>query len=486
MPMSPLKMTESQRADHNLRHETWYRDLVQIVGKENILTSFIDRLAYGRDRWPYANLTYRFGKLPCTPPCAVVMPGTPEEVMGVLKVANRYRLPLIPYGAGSGVLGGAVPINNEITVDLKRLNRIIAIDSISGIATAEAGINGELFEAALNRRGLTLGHLPQSLNISTIGGWLSCRSAGQASSRYGKIEDMVVGLKVVLPDGQLVEVRPVPRRSVGPSIKDLFVGAEGTLGIIVEGTFRVLPYPERETVHVVGFKDYLTGLDALRRIMQAELRPAILRLYDDTESAPRIKDFPEYANHPCISIFTFNGLKELVEVEQRLTLRICASLGGIEGRPEPAFKWMEHRFESLSAKPVSEGRMMDTIEIAAPWVALPDIYERMKEATLSVREDAHFGAHWSHAYSDGVCMYSTFIIPASDEAQAAAEHAKIWDGAMKACLKAGGTISHHHGIGYFRSPWFVEELGPVHRLLQKLKNAIDPNHIMNPGKLGLK
>ena len=296
---------------------------------------------------------------------------------------------------------------------------------------------------------------------------------------------MVIGLKVLLPEGQLVEVRPVPRRSVGPSIKDLFVGAEGTLGVIVEGTFRVLPYPKRETVHVVGFKDYMAGLDALRKIMQAELRPAIVRLYDEFESAPKIKDFPEYAQHPCVSMFTFSGLEELVEVEERLTLRICTSSGGMEGSPEPAFRWMEHRFESLSAKPVFEGRMLDTIEIAAPWVALSDIYEGMRDAIFSVREDAHFGAHWSHAYSDGACMYATFIIPASDEAQAAGEHAKIWDRAMKVCLKAGGTISHHHGIGYFRSPWFTEELGPAHGLLQTVKNAIDPNHIMNPGKLGL-
>ena len=483
--MCPLKMTDTQRAEYNLEKEIWYREFVEILGNENVLTSFSDRLAYGRDRWPYANLTYRFGKVPRTLPRAVLMPGSCDEVRGVLKVANRHAMPLVPYGAGSGVSGGAVPLNNEIMLDLKRLNRIITIDPVSGIAIAEAGLNGELFEAALNKRGLTLGHFPQSLNVSTIGGWLSCRSAGQASSRYGKIEDMVIGLKVLLPEGQLVEVRPVPRRSVGPSIKDLFVGAEGTLGVIVEGTFRVLPYPKRETVHVVGFKDYMAGLDALRKIMQAELRPAIVRLYDEFESAPKIKDFPEYAQHPCVSMFTFSGLEELVEVEERLTLRICTSSGGMEGSPEPAFRWMEHRFESLSAKPVFEGRMLDTIEIAAPWVALSDIYEGMRDAIFSVREDAHFGAHWSHAYSDGACMYATFIIPASDEAQAAGEHTKIWDRAMKVCLKAGGTISHHHGIGYFRSPWFIEELGPAHGLLQTVKNAIDPNHIMNPGKLGL-
>jgi alkyldihydroxyacetonephosphate synthase len=257
------------------------------------------------------------------------------------------------------------------------------------------------------------------------------------------------------------------------------------MGIILEGTFRVWPYPEREAVRVVGFKDYLTGLDALRRIMQAELRPSVVRLYDENESRPRIADFLEYRNHPCICILTFSGLKELVEIEERLALSICARLAGVEGSPEPAHKWMEHRYESLTTQLVFEGRMADTIEVAAPWTALPDIYEGMKDAVFSVESDAQWGAHWSHVYSDGACMYMTFIIPANDDVKAASQYVEIWERAMQACVKAGGTISHHHGVGYFRSKWLIQELGSGHNLLQKLKRAIDPNSIMNPGKLGL-
>jgi alkyldihydroxyacetonephosphate synthase len=258
------------------------------------------------------------------------------------------------------------------------------------------------------------------------------------------------------------------------------------MGIIIEATFRVLPYPERETVHAIGFKDHLAGLEALRKIMQAELRPAVTRLYDEPESKSRIAGFPEYKDHPCIAMLTFNGMKELVEVEDRLSLKICKETGGIEGSPEPAYKWMEHRFESLSAKPIFEERLMDTVEISAPWMALPDIYEGMKEAALAVRRDVHFGAHWSHAYTDGACMYATFIIPAPDMEAAAREHALIWEGLMKACLQGGGSSSHHHGIGYFRAPWLKEELGVGHQVLQGLKDVLDANHILNPGKLGLK
>jgi len=483
--MQSLSLKDVQEMTHNWSKVDWYDALCEAVGKENVIDGFAEKLAYGRDRWPYANLKYRFGEFPCFVPLLIVFPGTYEEVRNVLIIANENRVPVVPYGFGSGVLGGAAPVENGLVLDLKRLNNLVGIDEICGLATAQAGMNGELFEAALNKRKLTLGHFPQSLNISTVGGWLSCRSAGQASTRYGKIEDMVVGLKVALSDGRFLEIEPAPRRAVGPSIKDIFVGAEGTMGIILEGTFRVLPYPERESIHAVAFKDYLTGLEALRRIMQAELRPAVLRLYDEHESYGKIAEYPEYSGYSCLAMLSFMGLKELVEVEEELSLKICKELGGTEGSPEPVYKWMEHRYESLSAKPVSEGRMMDTIEIAAPWIALPEIYEGAREMIREVNPEAHFGAHWSHMYPDGGCMYMTFIIPASNDAKATSEHSKIWENIMQLTLKEKGTISHHHGIGYFRSKWLVQELGIGHDILKDIKSVLDPNHILNPGKLAL-
>ncbi len=486
MAVKTEKILDLQTMAQDVAKQDWYRPLTDIVGTENVLAAFSDRLAYGRDRWPYANLRFRFGKVPGTLPSVAVMPGSYEEVSEVLKLMHANRQPVVPYGAGSGVLGGAVPVSCEVTIDLKRLNKVLEVDDVSGLATVQAGMNGELFEAYLNKSRLTLGHFPQSLNISTVGGWLACRSAGQASTYYGKIEDMVRGMKVVLADGRMVDIRPAPRRSAGPSIKDIFVGSEGTLGIIVEGTFRVLPYPEKETIMAVGFEDYLTGLEALRLIMQAGLHPAVTRLYDEHESAKRIADHPEYASKPCLCMLSFMGRKELVDVEERMTVEICEKLGGQIGSTEPVFKWMQHRYESFSAKPVSEGQMMDTIEMAASWRDLPAIYEGASDAVKNLNLEAHFGCHWSHVYSDGGCMYMTFIVPAPDEEKAAADHAAIWDAVMQLCLKEGGTISHHHGVGLFRSKWLIQELGVGHDLLQAFKNIIDPNHIMNPTKLGLR
>lgn len=480
-------MKQFQNFSNDVKSLVWYKKLSDIVGPDNVLYNFSERLAYARDRSPHANLKYRFGKLPSILPLIVVSPKSYYDISQILILANEYLVPVVPYGSGSGVMGGAIPTNNGITLDLKNLKKILALDRINCTVTTQAGINGELFEASLNKDRLTLGHYPQSLNMSTVGGWLACRSAGQASSRYRSIEDMVIGLKVILPDGKLLEVKPVPRRAVGPSIKDLFLGSEGTLGIIVEATFRIWPYPEKQSVHVVGFKDYLTGLEAIRRIMQAEIRPSVIRLYDEHESASKIKNFPVFKNSPCICMFIFSGLTDLVEVEKKIALKQCHEVGGLEGPNEPAYQWIQKRFESLSAEKVFNNRMMDTIEVASSWTNLHSLYESIKDAVLSVNmSNISFGAHWSHFYSDGACMYVTFHLPAEDHDKANSIHANIWEKSMDACIKAGGTISHHHGIGIYRNKWIKKELSYGHEILSRIKKSIDPNFIMNPGKLSLK
>jgi alkyldihydroxyacetonephosphate synthase len=219
--------------------------------------------------------------------------------------------------------------------------------------------------------------------------------------------------------------------------------------------------------------------------MQAELRPAVARLYDEPEAATRLADYPDYKDHPCLCMLTFMGKKELVEVEEKLALAICEEAGGKICSNEPVFDWLRRRFVALSTQPIFEGRMMDAIEMAGPWRSLPPIYEGSRQAVLEVNPKAHIGAHWSHVYTDGGCMYMTFKIPAGDEEKAAEQYRAIWDGVMQVCLKEGGTISHHHGVGYFRSPWLKQELGVGHGLLNSIKRAVDPNNIMNPGKLGL-
>lgn len=461
--------------------------LAGIVGAANVLVGFPDRLAASRDRAPLATFAFRDGHVPGVLPRAVVRPGTHDEVARVLAWANAGAVPVIPYGAGSGVLGGAIPLGGEIVLDLKRLNRLVAVNAADGLATVEAGMNGGRFEAALAHQGFTSGHLPQSLHMSTVGGWLACRGAGQNSTRFGKIEDMVVGLRAVLADGTTVEVRPAARRSTGPSLRDVFVGCEGTLGIITEATLRIWARPEAELPLVLSFPDITAGLEAGRRIMQAELRPAVFRLYDETETAPRTKDLAGFAPGRVLAILVFSGIARLAALERDLAREIADAMGGREEGDAPYRHWRAHRFESYSPPWQASGHYMDTCEITGAWSRLVTMHGRMREAVLGLCPAAHFGAHWSHAYPEGACQYMTIRLPPMPRAEGLALHARAWDVLQTLTVEMGGSIAHHHGAGLLRGPWMAAELGAGGAaMLQRIKDALDPGNILNPGKLGLR
>jgi alkyldihydroxyacetonephosphate synthase len=457
-----------------------------IVGEPNVLTGTADRYAYSRDRLPYGLFQLRVGSLPGTLPSAIVSPGSVEEIRAVVDYARRNKLCLIPFGAGSGVLGGTVPLVGEVMVDLKRLNRIVELNEIDSTVTVQAGMNGMQFEQELGRRGYTAGHLPQSIAMSTVGGWVACRGAGQASSRYGKIEDMVLGLRAILPDGQPLEVRPVARRAVGPSIKDLLVGSEGVLGFITEVTLRIWRRPEYVTPLVLAFPSIENGFAALREVMQAELRPEVIRLYDDKESAQRTEGMPEFAERPILCIMKFSGKQELASVERDLALGICKSQGAAVAGIEPYEHWEATRFHSYSTKWQSEGYYMDTIEITGTWTRLPQMYAAMRDAAHAVHPGMHFGAHWSHVYPDGACQYMTVRLPPMPQEDAIRLHRQAWDRIEQLCLDMGGSVAHHHGAGLFRNPYVRAELNEGLRMLQILKDGLDPDNLINPGKLALR
>lgn len=457
-----------------------------IVGRENVLTSVPDRLAYARDRLPFGLFRLRSGQLPATLPAAIVSPATAAEISDLVKLAQREKIALIPFGAGSGVLGGTIPLNCEVVVDLKRLNRLVDLNELDGTATVQAGMNGAQFESALRERGFTAGHLPQSINMSTVGGWAACRGAGQASSRYGKIEDIVIGLKAVLANGQHLDVRPVARRSVGPSIKDILVGSEGVYGFITELTLRVWRLPEHESGVVLAFPDLQASFDALRKIVQSELRPQVMRLYDLTESKQRTADITEFRERPILCILKFSGLRQLAELERSLSVALCEKHGACVTSDAPYHEWEENRYKSYSVNWQMQGYFMDTIEVTASWSALPALYQEIHEAVHELHPDIHFGAHWSHIYAEGACQYMTLRLPPMDDKAGLEMHRKAWDLVESACLRHGGSIAHHHGVGVFRNAWLREELNAGMDMLQILKDGLDPDNLLNPGKVGLR
>ncbi|EFG8200209.1 FAD-binding oxidoreductase, partial [Escherichia coli] len=384
-----------------------------------------------------------------------------------------------------GVLGGATPLAGGAVIDVCRMTGIVSINEIDRLVTVRAGMNGMAFERALNELGWTTGHLPQSIEISTVGGWAACRGAGQASTRYGKIEDIVVGLKAVLPNGELLEVRPVPRRSTGPSIRDLIVGSEGTLGVITELTLRIWRKPEVERGLVVGFPSLNNALAAMRDVLQAEIRPAVVRVYDDTESRQRLSE-QEHATAKILTILEFHGTKSAVEHEVNEAMRHISAMGGQVLSDAPWKHWRENRYKSLSKDWQDKNYYMDTIEVTGRWSALGAMYERMRAAAINIHPDVYFAAHWSHAYVEGACQYMTIRLPPMDQEAALPLHARLWDAIQSLTLELDGSIAHHHGAGFFRNKWMKRELGSAGLdVLQQVKNAIDPRNLFNPGKLGL-
>lgn len=457
-----------------------------IVGDANVLSSFEQRLSYSRDRLPFAVFRERAGDTAGMVPRLIVRPADASEIVAVVRLAKDRGVAIIPYGNGSGVLGGAIPLGGEVMVDMRRLDKLISINPVDAMATVQSGMNGAEFERQLNEAGYTCGHLPQSIEISTVGGWLACRGGGQASSRYGKIEDIAIGLRAVMPDGATLEVRPVARRAVGPSVRDIIIGSEGTLGIITQATLRIWKKPEVERGIVLAFPSLQASLDCARRIMQAEIRPLIVRLYDKAESDERTKGIALFEKKPFLAMLAFSGSEPMITAEQDMALAIAEELGAKVGPNAPYDHWKQNRYVAYSQKWHDAGYFNDTIEVTANWSAIPAMYEAIDKGVRAVHADLHFGAHWSHVYAEGACQYMTVRLPPMDDAMALPLHGKLWDIVQGLTLDHGGSISHHHGAGLFRNPWMKRELGEGLNVLQSVKDALDPTNMMNPGKLGLR
>ncbi len=467
-------------------HDSPVAALADVVGADHVATDHETLTRYARDRLPFGIFKARSGKLPGVMPVAVAKPADENELVELVKRSKRDGFRIIPFGLGSGVLGGTIPLGGEVMLDLTRLNRLLEIDGTNGLAVVQAGMNGGEFERALNAAGWTCGHLPQSINISTVGGWAACRGGGQASSRYGKIENIVVGLRAVLPDGCRIDVRPVARRAVGPSLIDLFVGSEGTLGVITELTLRIFRKPEVEHGVVLAFPSQEAALTAARRILQAELRPQVVRIYDETESRDLTKGMATFEGKPILAMLIFCGTARTAAAEEADALAICEDEGASRAEDGPLNHWREVRYESYSGKWQAAGYFMDTIEVCAPWSSLARLYETCRSAAFGICPEMHFGAHWSHVYAEGACQYMTIRLPPMPDAEGLALHARLWDAIETATLDCGGTVAHHHGAGVFRNRWLRRELGTGMDVLQAIKDALDPDNRLNPGKLGLR
>ncbi len=456
----------------------------------------VERAEAGRDWWPLAIGWAPSGQVPARP-SVVARPTDTAQVAAVLALCHQASVPVTPAGGRSGVCGASIPVFGGVALDLCGLAGIGEVDATSLVADIRAGTFGPDVESGLRHgHGLTLGHWPQSMDLSTVGGWLACRGAGQYSNRYGKIEDMVIGLEVVLADGGVIRTGGhAPRSATGPDLTQLFVGSEGTLGVITEGRFRVHPVPEGEGRRAFGFGTFDDGLDACRRILRRGATPAVLRLYDPIESARSFE------------LADTNVLIVLDEADPGL---VDATLAVVDGecagadRLDDALvdRWLDHRNDVSALAPLWRGGIVvDTVEVAARWATLPGLTRAVLDAVGGLEGTLVASCHQSHAYADGACLYFTFAgrPPALDpdaggqhEGQQAATrewveayYRRAWDEVTGATMAAGAAISHHHGIGLNRARFLPDALQGGFAVLAEVKKALDPRSILNPGKLGL-
>lgn len=433
-----------------------------------------------RDWWPLAMVWATDGQVGGLAG-AVARPSSTEEVAAVVALCDRAGVPVTAAGGRSSVVGGTVPVFGGVLLDLCGLAGITAVDTTSMVVEVWAGTFGDAFEDELGRsHGVTVGHWPQSMSLSTVGGWLACRGAGQFSNRYGKIEDIVVGLEVVLADGRVIRTGGQPRQAVGPDLTQVFVGSEGTLGIITRAWLQAHPAPSHRRSAAYGFRSFQAGLDAMRRITQRGATPAVMRLYDEIESQ-RNHQTPDDVN---VLLVLDEGDGALVNAGMEVVAEECVELGR---RLDPGLvdHWMERRNDVAALEAlIGKGFVVDTMEVAGPWAALPSIYDAATAAIAGVDGTLAVSAHQSHSYRTGACLYFTFAGKV-DADQREAYYTAAWDAGTRAVLDHGGALSHHHGVGLNRARFMADALGPAFATLVTLKRALDPNGVLNPGKLGL-
>ncbi len=462
--------------------------LVRRLGDDAVVTDAAALLERAVDCWSLALLRRARGEEPVLP-AALVFPGSTRDVAAVLAWAAESRTIVIPRGAGSGVCGGSQAEAGSVVLDLSRMNRVTSIDTVSRVVYVQAGTRGDQLEDALAGHDLTTGHYPQSLAISTVGGWIAASSAGQASTGFGAIEDMLLGLTAVTAQGEILHCRAVPRSAAGPDLRRLLLGSEGTLAVVTEAALACRPQIRGWDWLAYEFPTFAALVDGLRAVIQAETGAAIIRGYDELDAQLSFGSLGHAGG--CVGMLGFPA--DLPGLTERKSVAIAAmrqaeasgELGSGYGE-----HWWVHRNDAVQSyaaimgpdRAFGSGVIVDTIEVAGLWSVVPTLYNSVRMALASHAEAVV--CHLSHLYPSGSSLYFTFLIRGSDDNHAETRYLAAWDAAMRGCADVGGTITHHHGIGRLKSRFLEAELGATGaRVLTSIRAALDPDAIMNPGVL---
>ena len=493
-----------------------FSDLMARVGSSRlpghalISTSTEERLRHARGQSLADWIALRSGGIE-TYPDGVAYPVSDKEVRSLLVFARQRGIKVIPYGGGTSVVGHINPLPGDLpclTMDMSRFNRLLTLDETSHLATFEAGVAGPEIEKQLNTRGYTLGHFPQSFELSTLGGWIVTRSSGQQSYRYGRIENLFAGGHIETPIGE-IDLPPQPASAAGPDLKQIVLGSEGRLGVVTRATMRVRRLPETESFYGVFFQDWERGTAAVREIAQAGVSVSMLRLSNAMETITTLalsgKDtlvkwagrglrLVGYNDDRSLLVFGVTGERRQTDHARQEALEIIRAHGGLMTGEAIGKMWQKSRFYAPYLRNTlwEHGYALDTLETAIPWANVAatalETQRVIREGLAESGEKVLVFAHLSHVYNDGASVYITYVYRRADDPEETLRRWQILKGAASQVIIAhGGTISHQHGVGLDHAPYLAAEKGPLGmKALETVCGLFDPDGIINPGKLLLK
>lgn len=488
------KQVEIHESRSKLSREEIVKGLLNILPKEQVITDEQTLKENSCDRFrKYPSKGFGIYTLPY--PAAVAKVKNTEEVSKVLKFLNENKINCVPRTGSTATEGGLeTTVKDSVVVDGSLMKKVIKIDEEAMQVTGECGVILGDLEDKLRSMGYTTGHSPQSKPQAQLGGLVATRSIGQLSTYYGAIEDMIVGLEAVFPDGTITRIKNVPRRAAGPDIRHVIVGNEGTLCYITEVTIKIFKYMPQNMVYL-GWKidDMHKGLDIIREIIVSGLRPSLCRVYSEEDAH---QHFYAWHEGKCVLTFATEGLASIAKAASEEIIKIVEKHKGVE-RVDPKLIenwfsnlcWGQDKIDAETADMKANHRLGYTTEVSGTWAVIKQIYDnciaRIKKDFAHMDDITMLGAHSSHSYPNGTNLYFVYDynINCKPEDEINEYHIPLNAMIVEETLKAGGSMCHHHGIGKYRTEWTKEEHGSAYYILEKLKKTFDPNDIMNKGSI---
>ncbi len=505
VPRPPVALS-NVRIDPPAIDDALLAEIARAVGADGVSTAHLDRVEHAAGKGYPDLIRLREGR-PDGAPDAVVRPCEHAQVRALMDLCGRRSIAIVPFGGGTSVVGGLAPLRGShggvISLDMSRLGSVLGLDVESRTVTVQAGMRAPALERHLGERGLTLGHFPQSYEYVSLGGCAATRSAGQSSTGYGAIEEMVLGMRLAAPSTD-IHLPPMPASAAGPGLREMIVGSEGTLGVITELALRVRTAPAARVYEGLFFEDFAAGAEALRQLAQEEALPDVARLSDQQETRlsmalagdgglkgrlGRAYIGARGMGSGCIAIFGFEGSERDVALRRSLAMSFVRAHGAVPVGSSPGRSWLRGRFQGpyLRDDLLTQGVMVETLETATQWSNVAALHRTVAgaiESSLAGQGTPPLVmCHISHVYESGCSLYFTFLARQREGAEIE-QWQEVKRAACDAIVDGGGTITHHHAVGRDHAPWMTREVGAGGvRALAALKGELDPAGIMNPGKL---